>query len=744
MIYNFNNKYISESKYSKHKTYEVTVIEKQDSSSDKITYLVKLNYGENNKEDKFLLNIYLKNKYKEKPNMTEPEINQCLNYIYGDVLKVQGKIKLPEKLGNIGEFDYLRYLNSKNIYGVINVKSGESLKSSIKYVGNVTDSIFISRIYNLKRSFSNKVDKALGKSEQGLFKSMVYGDKTELDKGIEEDFRNIGISHLIAVSGSNISVILTLYIFVFSRFKFKKSISKWVLNILSIFIIFSYMILASMELSIIRAGVFNILVIILKAFNIKVPSEKVLTVVFLFMFVINPMIIYNVGMILSFLATLGIIVFSKRISNYIESKMYWNIKKKKLRTFLTFLSVPISITLSANIAIFPVVIYYFNSFSPLIIISNVLVSTIDSVIVSIGVMAFLLQKVAFVFKFILSIEKVMLKTLILIAEFLSSLNLEITFKSPNISIISIYYLFLILIYISFKIKGPKGKLIKEKIMKLKKCTLCLLLISILFSMVQDRYFNDYVYFFNVGQGEMSLLKKKNEIILVDAGSTTNNVGTVLENYLRHENITRISYIIVSHFHDDHVNYLYDILEKYPVKGVIFSIMQDEKNEEYIKFVKYMKKSNIASICVKSGDVLKIVNDLNINILAPVNEHFLEYDVKDLNQTSLVFKLKISDINMLFMGDANKKSEEIILKHYVENSSSKTSLLKDIHVLKVGHHGSKDSSSDRYISQIMPLFSVISCKKSEYGHPNSEVIKLLEKYDVRYVVTENIGGIKIRT
>lgn len=676
--------------------------------------------------------------------MTGYEIKECSNYIYGDVLRVQGKIKLPEKLNNIGEFDYLKYLNSKNIYGIINVKNGESLKSSIKYVGNEPDSIFVSKVYKLKRSFSNEVDKSLGKFEQGLFKSMVYGDKADLDSDIEEDFRKIGISHLIAVSGSNISIMLTLYIFVFSRFKFKKTIPQVIFNLTSIFVIISYMILASMELSIIRAGVFNILVIILKSFNIKVTSEKVLTVVFLFMFVINPMSIYNVGMILSFLATLGIIAFSKRMYRYIESKIHWNIKNKKLRQFLTFLSVPFSITLSANIAIIPVVIYYFNSFSPLILISNVLVSAIDTIIVSMGVILFLFQKVSVIFEFILSIEKVLLKTLILISRFLSGLNLEITLKSPNICIISLYYILLVLIYISFHIKGPKRKLIKGKLIKFKKITFCFLIVSILFSMVKDKYFNDYVYFFNVGQGEMALLKEKNEIVLVDAGSTTNNVTTILENYLRHENITRISYIIVSHFHDDHINYLYDVLEKYPVKGIIFSSMQDEKNEEYIKFVKYMKKSNIASICVKSGDVLKIVNDLNINILAPVNEHFLEYDVKDLNQTSLVFKLKINDINMLFMGDANKKSEEIILKHYVENSSSKTSLLKDIHVLKIGHHGSKDSSSERYISQIMPLFSVISCKKSEYGHPNSEVIKLLEKYDVRYVVTENIGGIKIRT
>ena len=124
-IYSYSFKYKSDEQSS---MYEVMIIEKQKQTDNKVVYLSKVG------KDKFLLNIFFKDKYDESNNLTEKEIQQILSYNYGDCLKVEGKIVISEKLGNVGEFDYRKYLNSKGIYGTLNAYK-------VQYVENHADKL---------------------------------------------------------------------------------------------------------------------------------------------------------------------------------------------------------------------------------------------------------------------------------------------------------------------------------------------------------------------------------------------------------------------------------------------------------------------------------------------------------------------------------------------------------------------------------------------------------------------------
>jgi len=170
------------------------IVEKYKEDENKVSYIGKLN------NDTFILNVYMKNKYDNKNDFNTKKIKKVKSYKYGDYISIKGKISIPELLGNIGEFDYKKYLNSKDICGIINAYE-------VEYVDNIGNKI-MKLIYSFKQNISDLIDKKLPNKEAELLKSMLYGDTKNLDEDIKENFNEIGISHITAVSGSNLIICL--------------------------------------------------------------------------------------------------------------------------------------------------------------------------------------------------------------------------------------------------------------------------------------------------------------------------------------------------------------------------------------------------------------------------------------------------------------------------------------------------------------------------------------------------------
>lgn len=711
-IYKYEYKYSSDNKNMK---YNVMIIERQKESENKVTYLAKLN------NDKFILNIYTKNKYDNNKKDDKEELKDVKEYKYGDYIKVLGKIAIPEMLGNIGEFNYKKYLNSKDICGIINA-------NEVEYVDNVGNK-YMNLVYKLKDNISKNVDNNLKDKESELFKSMLYGDTRNLDENIKNNLNEIGVSHITAVSGSNLNILL----FALSALLCKINNKRIICVFIQIFLILIFCTISGSELSIVRASIMSIIGIICNYRNIKISIEKVLPITLYLITLLNPFRIFNIGLLFSFLAIIGLVYFSPKIYNFFESKIKWNLKNKFIVKILCYISKVLSVTLSVNILVLPLSIYSFNKFSSIFVLSNLIISPISILINVLGVISICLTKIPIISKASYFILELFLKSIISISSFLENINLSVTIKSFHISILIGYYVYVLIVCISIKSnKKYIRKILKGTKRKLAYVILCLIILTF----VYNKFLDNYIYFFNVGQGEMAIIKNKDTVIMIDSGSITNDAAYIFESYMKKENIQKIDALVISHFHTDHINGIEKILNLSDIKYLIYAYPYDLNSGEYINLMKKIEDKNIKTIISKSGDNVKI-NDINISILYPNNNYISVSNKIDENENanSLVVNVNIKSKNYLFMGDSLKESEKQIL------SELKNQNIKKIELIKIGHHGSKTSTSEAFIQNILPKYAIISSKKKVYNHPNTETINVLNKYCVTTFITEKEGGIK---
>ena len=713
-IYKYEYKYKTD---DKNKKYNVMIIEKQKEYDSKIRYVGKID------NDKFILNIYTKNKYDSKKDFTESKLKKVRNYKYGDRLNISGKIVIPELLGNIGEFNYKRYLNSKEIVGSINVYN-------VNYVDNVGNK-FTKLIHKLKQYVSLRIDNNLSHRQASLLKGMLYGDTNDLDDDIKQKFQNVGISHITAVSGSN----LTIFLIIFTVFLDKSKLNNYLYTFIQISLILFFCFISNFELSVLRAGLMMIINIIARFKGKKISVEKNLILVLFVMILVNPYRIFNIGMILSFLATISISVFYPKVYNFLESKIYWNIKNKVIRKILLKISKLISITISANILILPVSISTFNTFSPIFVISNLFISTISTCVNILGFIAVMMPKIPIIFNLVFYILNICLKLLITISNILNTIDLSIQMREIPFIIITIYYIYIFLIYLLYKIKNDKRSL-KVYIIKIKNNIICIFIISICIWSIYINIFDNYIYYFNVGQGEMAIIKKDNTVIMIDSGSITNDTSYIFDLFAKKQGINKIDILVISHFHSDHVNGVEKILKKYKVEYILYAYPYDFQNEEYLFFLKCMSKYNVKRLIAEVSDKINI-GDICINVLSPEKNYIKAGSKVDENENanSLTVDIEMNKKHYLFLGDSVKESEKYILANLNRIKVS------SIEVIKIAHHGSKTSTSDIFINTILPKYSVISSKKKVYNHPSKETLYTLDKYNVKTYITEKSGGIK---
>lgn len=223
-----------------------------------------------------------------------------------------------------------------------------------------------------------------------------------------------------------------------------------------------------------------------------------------------------------------------------------------------------------------------------------------------------------------------------------------------------------------------------------------------------------ILFLYVGQADSTLIKLKDKVMLVDAGN--NEDGMNISNFLKSEGISKIDYLVGTHADEDHIGGLDDIVNELEI-GKIFMPKIGEDAKNYQNVVKAAKKKNLEIENPKIGDKFTI-NDANCEIMSVQNEG----DYSE-NNSSIVIQMNYGKTKYLFMGDAEKETE---------NSRK----WEKVDVLKVGHHGSNTSSSESFLEQVRPYYAVIEVgKNNSYRLPNKYTISRIEKIGATILRTD---------
>lgn len=231
-----------------------------------------------------------------------------------------------------------------------------------------------------------------------------------------------------------------------------------------------------------------------------------------------------------------------------------------------------------------------------------------------------------------------------------------------------------------------------------------------------------VSYLDVGQGDSIFVELPNsETMLIDAG--VSGVGDDIAEYIEYRGYDRIDYLVATHPHADHIGSMEYIVDNFSI-GEIYMTEAVTTTKTFENLLEAIYDNEYKLTTAVAGDTIISDERFSVNILGP------EYvDEKNLNNSSIVISIDYLDNSFLFVGDAEKKELESI----------KYDMSAD--VLKVGHHGSRTSTTESFLDAVNPQYAIISCgENNDYGHPHRETLNILEEYDVEVLRTDINGTI----
>ena len=716
-------------------TVEGIIISNQEKKEYKNRY--KLKVLEVNRSDTYkLTEIYI-------------EVKKDILFEYGDKVRLQGEFRKGSEQRNTGGFDYQLYLKSIHIYGTLKVEKYQKISS------NNTNWIEKS-IHTIKVAITNNIETVLEKEEAQIVKGLILGDTTELQEELKEKFQVANISHVLAVSGMHI-----IYIIIGIEVVFKKWLGTRQVKYVVIFGLVFYMALTGFTSSIVRAGIMGIMNMLAFLVYRKNDIWTSIAISLGIILIQNPYALTGVGLQLSYLGTIGIILFHKNIKQYLDNMKWINnhieIKRsKRISKIVENLKDMVSVTLSAQMMILPIMLYHFHIIGIYFVITNILVSIIIGPIMFLSIIfifgTFIHLKFSQFISIFLSFG---IKGLIQISNLSNLPFSKIYVPTPSILGIIIYYIVILVgnqIYVvytgkhlnstqkrvknlialmKYKLyeKKKKTKKIYQKIFQEKngkafivrtyKVILLMIFLIGIYQFPKDLE----IHFLDVGQGDACFIITPNhKTILIDGGGSTSSSFDVgkdtLIPYLLDRGYTKLDYVFISHFDQDHVGGILSLLEELKV-GQIFVSKQEEESENYEEFLGRVKEKNLQVREVKKGDKI-IIGDVTFHILWPIEKQIEE---NQLNNNAMVMKLQYKEFSMLFTGDIEEVAEKKILDTY----NNDLDILKAT-VLKVAHHGSKSSSTEEFLKAVHSKVAIIGVGESNmFGHPSDVVLERLQSF-----------------
>ncbi|PRX20607.1 competence protein ComEC [Orenia metallireducens] len=624
---------------------------------------------------------------------------------YGDIIELDTRLELADAQHNPGGFSYRNYLKQQGIYGVAKVNSYEELR----VVANRANFIMRS-LFKLREEIKSLIQRYFYQPYNYILEALLLGDKSLLPDRIEDNFRRLGLSHLLVISGFHIGLLSYLLYLIGKRLNFSKRLNL----IFNLIFLSSYLIITGCQLPSLRAVLLIFLVLLGNYLERRIDMYNLLAGVGIIILLINPFSLFTVSFQLSFGAVVAISFLTPVISSYLP------IKNDKLNNL-------ISGSLAAQLGLLPLLSYYFYEISLLSVLSNLLIMPLISLVLWIGVFFVLaaLMRVVIIAKLLAIIIKVILCLVLKIVNLIADTFITtLLVGKPTILTIVLYYL---IIYSLVKVLKPrlipysKNYKLHSKVIILT--TILLLIIQLGFGDLNGLN----IIFLSVGSADGIYLETpSHQKILIDGGKD----GKEIREYLRSRGIRRLDMAFISHFHADHVGGIIELIKEFKVDRIFYPpiLEEDELSREFFKLAED-KEIKVTKLC--RGDNIR-VSQVNFKVLAPSLPLVSE---SPANNNSLVLRLIYKNFKVLFTGDLEIEGEERLLASSANLSST---------ILKVGHHGSNTSSSIGFIDKINPALAVISVGKNNYGHPSREVVNRFKARGIKVLRTDYSGAVTLWT
>lgn len=547
----------------------------------------------------------------------------------------------------------------------------------------------------------------------GFLTAELTGDKSAMDDGDYLAMQETGLAHLFAVSGLHCAFLVTLLALLISR-------RQRLLCAVTIPLLLFYMVMVGMSPSVVRACIMQIFLLIAPLFRRGSDPLTSLAAALLVILLCNPFAAASVSLQLSFSATLGMVLLSPRLYKLLTG--WYKGKCRPLRTALCFVAANLSATLSAVVFTAPLTAWYFRIF--------VLVAPLSSLLAvpAAGwsfMAAFVTALLGFVWLPLASllgwISWALVRYILWIANGMMSWRYHaVYFTNPYL----IYWL--LFLYAAFIgcAATPDGK---RKYLLASALSVLTLTAAIWVNRQDYQYGVLTALTLDVGQGESVILTSGGETALVDCGSSNSykDPGGLAADTLHSMGVRELSAVVVTHYHADHTNGLYEVLRRIPVQTIYLPDIEDEYGvRERLVSLAEEKGAQVTYVTKETTDTL---GDTVLTIYPPVQSG------GDLNELGLTALASAGDFDLLITGDMSGSTEKKLVETYA---------LPDIEVLVVSHHGSRYSSNIRFLKSVTPEAAVISVGDNNYGHPSEETLQRLLAVGADIWRTDQQGTIRI--
>ena len=674
--------------------------------------------------------------------------DSLLDMAPGDYVQVGGSIDLPRQRRNPKCFDYRLYLRTIGIRTIMTATDCKAVQDERSTIIKTYCNL-VRNLNRFKSAFLDDLRTKAGEETAALMNGILFGDKSELDEETIESFQRNGTAHILAVSGLHIGIIYAFLLKIWNAFSYLTGVRRgWGFLVFIGAFFLCYMILASFSPSVVRAVVMVILHAFAQITGRRYDLNSAAFAVFLASLIKNPYMLFNTGFEMSFLAVLSMCL----VMPYIKR----------------FYSGVLMASLSVQLGLGPFIIYHFNYFSVLAVLINVPVVLLAGIIVPVGLCGWLLMPV------LGEAASPLAWTLECLCDALRMLNdltaidgvITFTVPSPDIRWIMGYYLALLIL------ASEEGRL---RLLRLTKSSLSkgiamslvlVLVITLSFGyMLDDDFDKATISFVDVGQGDCMCIRARSgplhrdSTYLIDGGGSEHyNIGkSTLKPYLLKNGISHVDGAFVTHLHTDHYKGICELARE----GMVERIYVYEADR--LKINQIMEETGLAKdkiqflyagqrLLLGKHEGLLHMEWESIKVLWPEQKTDAEYqrllaDETDENALSLIFRVEFhakarggeeTCTSLLATGDLGEDGEREIVEKYKFRGDLRDDL--NVDVLKVGHHGSKTSSSDIFINYVNPRFAVIQVGKNIYGHPTPEAIGRLSDAGARIYRNDQQGAI----
>ena len=671
-------------------------------------------YGKNTEysKSKVLVNLFA-----PKDKFSEIEI--------GNKLRLKGRLTKPKRASNPYEFCYAAYLKNQHIFSRLYV-----YEDDFKII-SLPEKPLLKFLFNLNRIRKNIIgihSKNIHSPSLELLGGIVFGDDAvNPTPEMKNSFVNSGLMHIIAASGMNVSLIFGMWFFISQilRINYRLSIFIGMLSIIC------YTCMTGFGPPVLRAALMLLLILFGKLIDRKADPVSLLFIVAFILLFISPSMLLNIGFQLSFCVTLGLLLFCPVILGRIKNKI--------LYASASFVIIP----LIAQFFAAPVQMFYFNTFTPYSVFANISVVPTLSIISFGGFLSCIFAVIKPVAEFVVKFFDILLypflKYVNIVAGYFAGLPYSsVTVPTPSLMNLLLYYLIILFLYLLL-INEDKKKYV---------CFLSGSFILFCFSLFSLPSKNSEILFFDVGNADSALIKTPSgKYIMIDTGKAPYNdfspsAERIMYNYFKNEGINKLDAVIVTHNDSDHSGGTPFLIQNIKIdklfvrrKPIAVAVSDRDKttkendyavkdNQATVKIFQAAFEKNVPIIIPDNGSVL--LSDDTFGISAYYTESNDDNDSSIVNVYSDVFGNKV-----LFCADADVNS----LIKMSDKFPSKTN------ILKVSHHGAKNTVSDSFLNIIKPSFALVSTGMNIYGHPDDETLKTLKNNNVRVLRTDRDNAVK---